>query len=330
VHFRYRLEGWDTEWHDPGARRQSFYTNLRPGSYHFSVVASNDDGLWNDKGASVEFSIKPAYYQTWWFKLACGALAILLAQSVYIYRLRQAKVKIQQTLATRLGERERIARELHDTLLQGIQGLVLKFHAFANALPAEGTLRQTMERVLAQAREVIEEGRGRVRDLRGKETSSTNLVDQLRLHGKSFLQSSPSELNMSVIGHPVALNPIAADEAFSIGREAITNAFLHAEAQHIEVEITYGPGALVLRIRDDGKGMEPATLDAGRIGHWGMAGMRERARSLGVELKIWSRSSYGTEIELTVPAAVAYVAVEAAQRRSWFERLLSRFHPTAA
>jgi signal transduction histidine kinase/ligand-binding sensor domain-containing protein len=324
VRFRYRLDGWDTEWQDPGARRQSFYTNLAPGAYRFSVIASNDDGVWNTRGDSLTFRIAPAYYQTWWFKLLCAAAGLLLLQSAYIYRLRRAKVSIQQRLSARLGERERIARELHDTLLQGIQGLLLKFHALANSLPSESTARRTLDQLLAQTRGVIEEARARVRDLRGVHSPSIDLADLLRSYSENCSQASSSELTVSVIGRASTLNPIACEEALSIAREAIANAFTHADAKHIEIEITYGPRALALRVRDDGKGMDQATVDSGRVGHWGIVGMRERARSFGAELKIWSRSGVGTEIELNIPAALAYPQSAEGPRRQWIEVLRSR------
>lgn len=330
VKFRYRLDGWDSDWQDPGKRRQSFYTNLRPGRYRFLVTASNDDDLWNRKGDSVEFDIEPALYQTWWFRLLCLAATVVLIQTAYIYRLRRAKAIIQQRLAARLGERERIARELHDTLLQGIQGLILKFHAFANTMPVGSSTRTKLEAVLGQGRTVIEEGRARVRDLRGADRSSTELAEQLSAHAAGYAQTHAAAFTTSVVGKPVDLNPMAADELLTIGREAISNAFTHAQAGRIEVEIIYGDKSLALRVRDDGRGVEQETVQAGRAGHWGIVGMRERARSLGSKLNIWSRSGSGTEVEVTVPAAIAYAS--SIDERGWRytlarvrKRLLSLF-----
>ena len=324
VQFRYRLKGIEDAWQSVGTRRTAYYTKLPPGSYDFQVIASNEAGIWNKTGAELPIRIIPAWNQTWWFKLLCAAAALLLVYSAFIYRLRSAKVAIQQHLSARLSERERIARELHDTLLQGIQGLLLKFHALANTLPGESSPRQTLDGLLAQTRGVIEEARARVRDLRGMQAPLTNLADLLGAYGGKYLQVSSAEFTVSVMGRASTLNPIAADEALSIAREAIANAFMHADATHIEVEVTYGPRALVLRVRDNGKGMDQATLDSGRAGHWGIVGMRERARSFGAELKIWSRLGSGTAIELDIPAAVAYAPSVQRWGRRWLDVLRSR------
>jgi len=321
VSFRYRLDGWDTDWQDSGGRRQSFYTNLHPGRYRFSVTAANDDGLWNTKGDSLEFELEPAYYQTWWFRLLCVAAALALLQALFVYRLRRAKANIQQRLAARLSERERIARDLHDTLLQSVQGLMLKFHAVANAISADSAARNKLENALAQGRDVIAEGRARVLDLRQADAPSRELATQLSSYGASFLHTSEATFNASVVGQPVPLNPVAADEVLNIGREAIGNAFMHAEARYIEIELTYGEKSLVLRIRDDGKGMERGIVETGQAGHWGIVGMRERSRALGAKLNIWSRPDSGTEIELIVPGASAYASSAGVTKRSLVERL---------
>jgi signal transduction histidine kinase len=322
VQFRYKLDGWDTEWQRPLGRRQALYSNLRPGKYRFAVVASNDDGLWNVKGDSLEFVIAPAYYQNWWFRLLCAAGILMLLQAAYAYRLRLAKVEIQKRLAARLSERERIARDLHDTLLQSVQGLLFKFGAVADAAPSDSAVRNKLEGLLTQADDVMAEGRARVRGLRGENDVAVNLTEQLGAHGSGRPQSSAA-FDVTIVGHPLALNPIAADEVLNIAREAINNSFKHAEARHIEVEITYDTKAFGLKVRDDGKGMEQGIADLGRAGHWGIVGMRERAKSLGTKLTVWSRLGSGTEIELTVPAATAYAITGASAQRGFIERVLN-------
>jgi signal transduction histidine kinase/ligand-binding sensor domain-containing protein len=322
VQFQYRLEGWDIEWQRPAGRRQAFYTNLRPGTYRFSVLASNDDGLWNARGDTLEFKIEPAYFQTWWFRLLCVAGVLMLMQRAYALRLRRAETNIQQRLAARLGERERIARELHDTFLQSVQGLVFKFDALANTIPPDSAARNKFEGVLTQMDDVISEGRARVLGLRGADQPSTELADQLNSYGNSFREMSSAAFKASVVGQPVILNPVAADELLNIGREAIANCFAHSQARNIEVELIYNEKTLALRVRDDGKGMEPKTARSGRAGHWGIVGMRERARSLGATLKIWSRPGSGTEIELIVRAASAYAMSGASRKRVWVDRLI--------
>ena len=322
VQFQYRLEGWDKDWQHPAGRRQAFYTNLRPGTYRFSVIASNNDGLWNTRGDTLEFKIEPAYYQTWWFRLLCAAGVLALMHAAYAFSLRRAKANIQQRLAARLGERERIARELHDTFLQSIQGLVFKFDALADTIPPDSTTRKRFEGVLEQVDDVIAEGRARVLGLRGVDQPSTELADQLNSYGNGFLHISSAAFKTSVVGQPVPLNPVAADEVLIIGREAIGNSFTHAEARHIEAELIYGEKSLALRVRDDGKGMEPEVAQSGRAGHWGIVGMRERAKSLGATLNTWSRPGSGTEIELNISAATAYAVNSAARKPALLERLL--------
>jgi signal transduction histidine kinase len=246
----------------------------------------------------------------------------MLIQAAYAFSLRRAKANIRQRLAARLGERERIARELHDTFLQSIQGLVFKFDALANTIPSDSAARQRFEGVLAQVDDVISEGRARVLGLRGADWPSTELADHLNSYGNSFQQMSSAAFRASVVGQPVVLNPVAADEVLNIGREAIANCFAHAEARNIEVELIYNEKSLALRVRDDGKGMEPETALSGRAGHWGIVGMRERAKSLGTTLNIWSRAGSGTEIELTVRATTAYAAGNAGRKHNLIERLI--------
>ena len=170
--------------------------------------------------------------------------------------------------------------------------------------------------------DVISEGRARVLGLRGADQPSTELADQLNSYGNSFREMSSAAFKASVVGQPVILNPVAADELLNIGREAIANCFAHSQARNIEVELIYNEKTLALRVRDDGKGMEPKTARSGRAGHWGIVGMRERARSLGATLKIWSRPGSGTEIELTVRAANAYAMSGASRKPAWVDRLI--------
>lgn len=321
VQFQYRLEGWDIEWQRAAGRRQAFYTNLRPGTYRFSVLASNDDALWNTQGDTLQFKIEPAYYQTWWFRLLCAAALLILMQAAYALRLRRAETIIRQRLAARLGERERIARELHDTFLQSIQGLVFKFDSLAKTVPSDSDARKRFEGILAQVDDVISEGRARVLDLRGADQPSTELAYQLNSYGSSFQQRSSAAFKTSVVGEPLALNPVTADEILIIGREAINNCFTHGDAKHIEVELIYDEKSLALRVRDDGKGMDAETAQSGRAGHWGIVGMRERAKSLGATLNIWSRAGSGTEIELTVRAATAYSVSGTRSKPRLIERL---------
>ncbi len=305
VRFRYKLEGQDTSWQEAGTRREAFYTNLAPGAYTFRVIACNNDGLWNEIGDSVSFSIAPAYYQTRWFNFLCIAMFAALLWIFYLFRLRQATVRVQERLGARMEERERIARELHDTLLQGFQGLMLRFQAVMNILPKDGPAQDAMEAALTRADEVLLEGRQHVKDLRSEGTAADDLIGLLAKSGEEFGLHQRAQFSLAVIGSPVVLDPAVSQDAYRIGCEAIANAYQHAEASKIEVEISYSHSVVRLRVRDDGKGVNQDTLDRGREGHWGLAGMRERARNIGAKLDIWSHIGAGTEIELEIPAKIA-------------------------
>ena len=306
VRFRYRLDGRDDSWHDSGNRRQAFYTDLGPGKYRFRVQACNKDGLWNDSGALLNFMIAPAFYQASWFRLLCTSLAISTLWLLYLLRLRQATAQVRERLGARLEERERIARELHDTLLQGFQGLMLRFQVVLDRIPKTEAARQMMEKALERADEVLLEGRERVRGLRDEGKTTNDLADDLAHYGKEQAEYSTAVFSLAVLGAPQLVIADVRNEAYRIGREALANAFKHAAASTIEVEITFGSANFSLRIRDDGKGIDPEILKNGCTGHWGLSGMRERALKVGARLNIWSHVGRGTEVDLTIPAKLAY------------------------
>jgi signal transduction histidine kinase/ligand-binding sensor domain-containing protein len=307
VRFRYKLEGSDRDWQDGGNRRDARYTNLGPGHYTFRVTASNNDGAWNTVGASLRFEILPAFYQSPWFYALCALAGVALLSGLYRVRMRQVAGQVRGRLEARLAERERIARELHDTLLQGMQGLIWRFQAAADRIPPGEPARRLMEQSLDRADKLLGEGRDRVKDLRPRAGDVVDLVQALAAEGEQFAQLQPAKFRVSVQGTRRDLHPIVCEEGFLIAREALGNAFQHAGANNIEAEVSYGQAALQVRIRDDGRGISAAVLDAGGSpGHFGLIGMRERAKKLGGQLDVWSRPGAGTEIDLRVPADVAY------------------------
>jgi signal transduction histidine kinase len=317
VRFRYRLDGVDAEWQEAGTRREAFYTNLGPGSYRFQVIAANNDGVWNDAGATLAFVIPAAYYQATWFRVLCTLAAAAAAWGMYRRHVRRLAVQMQGRIEERLTERERIARELHDTLLQGFQGLVLRFQAVATTIPSTDPSRTLMEDALARADDVLVEGRDRVRGLRGAASAVGDLAAALAQFGEQLARDASAEFSVVIEGEPRALHPVVRDEAYWIGREALVNAFHHAEARRVEVEIAFGSRDLRLRLRDDGRGLEPEVLKkGGRAEHWGLPGMRERASRIGGRLELWSRAGAGTEVELRVPSPTAYPPAERRHRPS--------------
>jgi signal transduction histidine kinase len=301
MRFRYRLDGIDTRWQEAGTRREAFYTNLGAGTYRFQVIASNDDGVWNSNGATLIFTIAPAFWQTPWFAALCVLAVLGLLRLAYLLRLRQLSLRMRVQLGERHRERERIARELHDTLLQGVHGLVLRFQALSNQLPAESPLRQRMEFALERADELLIEGRNRVAELRSTSSDVTDIGDALDLLGKELSQDRAVDFHLTIEGAPHPLDPLAQDEVHRIGREALLNAFLHADAASINVRVIYNVGGMQLLISDDGRGIDDDILQSGKPGHWGLAGMRERADRIGARLTFTSSPLNGTEIELKVP-----------------------------
>jgi signal transduction histidine kinase/ligand-binding sensor domain-containing protein len=307
VKFQYQLEGRDHGWQDAGTRRQAFYTDLPPGAYRFRVKACNSDGVWNETGASLDFEVPPAFFQTKWFAALCIIFSAATLYGFYIVRMRQVAGRVRDRLAVKHDERERIARDLHDTLLQSTQGLILRFQAASNRIPEGDPTRQVLDKALERADEVLAEGRDRVLDLRVHADALRDLPTSFAATGNELAQGQAATFRTLVEGRPRQLVQRVKQESYSIGREALINAFAHAHAGEIEVQIMYGNDDFRLRVRDDGRGIESGALEAGsRPGHWGLQGMRERALQIGAQLAVWTSPGAGTEIELLIPAAVAY------------------------
>lgn len=320
VRARYMLEGFDRDWVDPGTRRQAFYTNLPPGKYRFHVIAANNDGVWNRTGAALDFEIPPTFVQSVWFLLLCSGLA--LASLWFLYRLRVAQIahRIRSRLEERIGERERIARELHDTLLQGVQGLILRFQAVADRIPVEEKSREQLEAALTAADDVVVDARNRVHDLRGIEGTNDlcAIIEQL-VAAAPFDPAIP--VRIVVEGKPRPLHPLVATEIIRIVREALFNIAHHARASSAEVAIDFEARRLAIRVRDDGVGIPEHVLARGhKEGHFGMIGMRERAERIGGAITISGSPGDGSEITLTLPAELAF-----AKRRTRRRVRLSRF-----
>ena len=313
VLFRYMLEGYDTQWQEPGTRRAAFYNGLKPGKYTFRVIASNNSGLWNTEGASLEFSVAPAYYQTNLFRVMCGAIFVALLWGLYLLRLRQMHQEFNIALEARVNERTRIARDLHDTLLQSLHGLMFKFQAARNMLPRRPQdAMQTLDKAISETEHAITESRDAIHDLRSQPVSGGGLAALLEAAGEELAATQDRNRNspgFRVIaeGEPKKLPPELQDEVYRIACEVLRNAFRHAGASQIEAEIRYDKSQLRLRIRDDGKGIDPKVLEESRrSGHWGLPGVRERAQRIGAQLSFWSQDGAGTEIELTIPSPIAY------------------------
>ena len=311
IHFKYKLEGQDREWREVVNDREVQYSNLGPGTYRFRVVASNNSGVWNDHGDTLEFSIAPAYYQAIWFRAVCVIAFAGLLLAIYQWRVRQLQHDFEMALEGRIGERTRIARDLHDTLLQSFHGLLLRFQTVSLLLPERPIeAKEKLESAIEQAAGAITEGRDAVQGLRASTVERNDLALAISTLGEEFENDSsnhrPATFRVSVEGQARDLHPILRDEIYKIAAEALRNAFHHAQAKQVEVEIRYDD-EFRLRVRDDGKGIDAAVLSShGLEGHYGLRGMRERATLIKGKLAVWSEVNEGTEVELRVPASAAY------------------------
>jgi ligand-binding sensor domain-containing protein/signal transduction histidine kinase len=298
VRFRYRLHGLDGDWIDAADRRVAYYTTIPPGRYRFQVVASNNDGVWNERGASVEFELGPRFRQTAAFYLLCGVGAALVAVGWHRLRVRQMRTRFTAVLS----ERSRMAGEVHDTVLQGFTALILHLAAFVRELPEPQRAR--LGRLLTEAEDYLEEARLSIWDMRA-ETDRT-LSDALARCLEPLRAQSPVPVRIDVQGTPRRLPGARQLHVLRVAREAVTNALQHARATAIQVHLAFRSQEVCLRVADDGLGFEPEALASRGDGHYGLLGMRERAQRLGVALHVHSEPGKGTEITLAVPDAAGH------------------------
>lgn len=322
VRFRYKLEGFDRDWQNAGTRRQAFYSGLPPARYRFRVLACNSAGVWNENGASVTFEIPPSFLQSMWFKALCAIAGFTLLGVLYRVRVGLLTKQVKTRLYERLTERERIARDLHDTFFQGIQGLLLHFNTATSQLKQDEPARAIFEETLKKSDMVMLQGRDLVLDLRTG-SGDGSLSEALSAAGGQLRELHDVNFRVVVHGEPRNLHPIVFEEVYRLGREALVNAFRHSHATAIEAELNYEVNELRLCVRDNGVGVDSKVLsDGGRENHWGLPGMRERAQKIGAVLDIWSRKGAGTEIELKIQASVAYRSARTTSPFRWLGSLL--------
>jgi signal transduction histidine kinase/ligand-binding sensor domain-containing protein len=330
VKFRYTLDGYDHGWSDIVASRQAIYSHLGPGSYRFRIIGSSREGLWNGPETTVLFVIEPAFWQTRWFQALCLAACALVIVALYRLRMYQLTRQLNVRFQERLAERTRIAQELHDTLLQGFVSASMQLDVAEDQLADDSPTKPVLRRVLQLMGRVTEEGRNALRGLRTAETDSRDL--ELAFSRMRQELAIDEKIGYRVIAHNASrpLRPVIRDEVYRIGREALVNAFLHAQANTVEVEVEYASKYLRVMVRDDGCGIDPQVLNAGRQGHWGLPGMRERSEGIGASLKLRSRIGAGTEVELTVPSAIAFEGQTHGPVSHWLTWLnRAKFEPEA-
>lgn len=305
VRFRYILEGQDENWQDVGPRRRAFYTNLGPGSYQFRVIACNDDGVWNEAGATATFIIAPAWYQTTWFGLLCVVSSAVAIWLMYRLRVRQISASISARFDERLAERTRVAQDLHDTLLQTIQGSKMVADNALDSPTDPERMRRAMERLSNWLGYAMQEGRAALNSLRASVMQRNDLAEALQQAIEDCLIHGSMEVAFSVVGDAKEMHPIVRDEIYRIGYEAIRNACMHSGGNRLEVELTYARD-LTLSVRDNGKGIDPVIAAQGRERHFGLQGMRERTARIGGEFTLVTSSKSGTEMRFVVPGSIIF------------------------
>jgi ligand-binding sensor domain-containing protein/signal transduction histidine kinase len=324
IQFRYRLDDSDQAWSQGDSLRQVVYTHLPPGRYTFRIMASNALGAWNGPETHIAFIIHPAFWQTWYFRLLCVVALAIAVVSLYRIRMFHYSERMNRRFQDRLAERTRIAQDLHDTLLQGVLSASLQLDIVQDHLPDDSPTRPMLRRVLQLMRQVTEEGREALRGLRSVNGSINIEAAFARLPQEAGFDPSPV-YKVHVQGQPRQLMSVVRNEVYFIVREAVVNAFAHAQSCNISVTIEYGTRALRILVNDDGCGIDPRILKNGRNGHWGLAGMRERAEAIGSVLKIQSRASSGTDVELFVPAVIAFD--DLSSRHSWWPWRRNKDYP---
>jgi signal transduction histidine kinase len=311
VQFRYRLEGADPTWREVGARRRAYYTDLRPGSYHFRVSANNGDGHWIESGATWSFQVLPAWYQTLWFRalaiLLIGGLGGLLAAMVQRRRHVRAQAEMKRQYEITLAERVRLAEDLHDTLLQGFAGVNLQLIAAEMAIPSQPEVAAaTLVRVQRLTEESLREARERVWEMRDAALTSDDLATALEAIARDRTLGLPMEIEATTTGSPRQLPPSVQDASFRIGREAIVNAVRHAEASRIEIHLEFRPDTLYLEVRDNGRGVNPSeAAEARKQGHFGLSTVQNRAALMGGRCEVRPRPGGGTIVALELPLGQA-------------------------
>jgi signal transduction histidine kinase/ligand-binding sensor domain-containing protein len=309
--YRFKLEGLDDHWHEVGSsQRTANYTTLPAATYTFRVQGATSRGAWSDPGLQLRIDILPPWWNTWWFRVLSAAACLGVLWVLHRLRLHQIAQQYNARMEERVNERTRIARELHDTLLQSFQALMIHFQVVDNLLPP-GKGKEALEKVLDRTDQALVEGRNAIQNIRSSTTVTNELSHAMTALGEELVGSHGGKnglatFRVSVEGTPRDLRPILRDDIYRIAREALGNAFRYAQASQIEAEITYGERILRLRIRDDGKGIDPKHLHAGRDRHWGLPGMRERAQQIGAQFEMWSEVGAGTEVELRIPGSIVY------------------------
>ncbi|WP_238481274.1 sensor histidine kinase [Dyella telluris] len=295
--FLYRLEGVDRDWQEAGSRREAFYSNLGPGDHRFHLRVANENGVWNDADSSLTFHIQPAFYETWWFRVFCGLMLVGAACIGYVLHIRQVTARLR----IREDERMRIARDLHDTLLQSVQAMLVRVETIKDRT-SDLWARTEAERVADWGRQAVSDGRTKVARLRSDDDEAYSPIAEVLEIVRDLSESAGIVLHTHLTGGEPSLNSLAAHEVANVIREISNNALRHSGGKNLWISINHGNRDFVVSIKDDGHGIDESIRASGeKSGHWGLKGARERICSLGGTLSIQTTGSLGTEITVRVP-----------------------------
>lgn len=307
VRFQYRMVGVDRQWVDAGARRTAFYQNLAPGRHSFEVVAINESGMRSPYTSTLAFEITPHMTQTWWFYTLCAAAALTILLILYRMRMRHLATRLEERFEIRASERESIARALHDTFLQSLQGLFFSMQAVMSKLPAHSPARIEFGVLLERARRVLAEGRDEVKGLRSEFGSGAAFWEVLQRDVFLIVPDGCERVELAGPEGIDSLQPQIHHNVYAVVREAVVNALRHTESS-VFVSTSSDARAFVLTVTDHGPGQ--GQHKAGKPSHFGLQGMREHAEQIGGRLDIDDVEAGGTRVTLTVPARLAYAAPE--------------------
>jgi signal transduction histidine kinase/ligand-binding sensor domain-containing protein len=295
VRFRYRLQGFDREWVEAGMRRTAYYTSLPPGEYRFRVTARSNDGVWSKDEAVVAFRLLPRFYQTYAFYLLLTTGLVLSVYAFYRWRVRQVEAQFNAVLA----ERNRIAREIHDTLAQGFVAVSLQLELLGRKWDsAPDGVRELITQARDLVRSSLNEARRSIWQLRLEGSEEGDFRKRLSKMASEITQPSGLTVQFQVLGTYRALPENIESELLKIGQEAVTNVVRHANANAVKIDLAYEGKKVRMTIADDGRGFEGAVNSSGPEGHFGLRGMRERAAQIGANLKVKSRLGEGTEVDI--------------------------------
>lgn len=301
VQYRYRLDGFDRQWRDVGTRREALYTNLAPGRYRFRVGATNNERGFGAEGAAIDFVLLPTFYQTWWFYSASALILTLALWLSWRKRVRH----MQREFALVLGERVRVSREIHDTLLQCLVGVALQLDALSEAVPQAGFMKQTLLRTRREVEEYIRETRQSIWNLRSRKLEQVDLAAALRQAGERATSGTPVQFTLTTTGRAHHVETDVEQQLLRIGEQAVLNSVRHANASEVHLKLQYDDDSVRLRVSDNGCGFDASAVDAGSREHYGLTGMKERTDQAGGQLRIETHPGGGTAVEIVIPVASA-------------------------